>query len=211
MSAPPRWPLHPQPDLLESLSSWLERLARIYRMPVKTLLASLGPEMPAHMVDNDWWEVPEPLVKALAERTGVEPALLRTMTLGGWAGSLLDKYAGRESDAQEVFDTYVRENSVLLRPGEAGRNHVNDRHWRGTWLPGPQFRLRHCPVCYTDPDRPRALAWRLPLVSGCAEHRCLLINATETWKPAPARTQTPATGPGSRPTGEPGPVHLSRA
>ncbi|MFD1271806.1 TniQ family protein [Streptomyces kaempferi] len=38
MSPVQRWPLLPQPGPLESLSSWLNRLADLYEMPVKELL-----------------------------------------------------------------------------------------------------------------------------------------------------------------------------
>ncbi|MGO4615558.1 TniQ family protein [Nocardia sp. 2YAB30] len=139
MTAPStRWPLHPQPEPLESLSSWLGRLAGLYRMPVKQLLAALVPDHPSHLIERDWWEVPEPLAKALVERAGVDPGHLKTMTLGGWTPWLLDKSSVRDFEAQEVFDTYVRQNSVLLRPGEAGRNHVTaSRHWRGPGCRAP--------------------------------------------------------------------------
>ncbi len=145
-------------------------------MPVEQLLAALVPELSPYLIEHDRWEVPEPLAKALVERSGVDPGHLKTMTLGGWTPWLLDKFSVRDFEAQEVFDTYVRQNSVLLRPGEAGRNHVTERHWRGPWMPGPAFRQRRCPVCATDPARPQALAWKLPLVTGCAEHGCRLID-----------------------------------
>jgi TniQ len=41
VSPPQRWPLHPLPKPLESLSSWVSRLARQYHLPVKDLLRSL--------------------------------------------------------------------------------------------------------------------------------------------------------------------------
>lgn len=38
MRPPRRWPLHPPPSPLEALSSWLDRLARLYDLSVKDLL-----------------------------------------------------------------------------------------------------------------------------------------------------------------------------
>jgi len=38
MSVARRWPLHPQPGPVESLSSWLDRLGRLYDLSVKDLL-----------------------------------------------------------------------------------------------------------------------------------------------------------------------------
>jgi len=38
MSPARQWPLHPRPGPLESLSSWLARVARLYDLSVKDLL-----------------------------------------------------------------------------------------------------------------------------------------------------------------------------
>lgn len=111
-----RWPLHPRPGPLESLSSWLERLARPYNLSVDALLAhnlDLGGVAVPALLDHD---PPAVLLAALADRTGVELAQLRAMTWGGWVPWLFDKLWVRPHDAQEVFDTYVRQNSVLLAP-----------------------------------------------------------------------------------------------
>jgi len=84
VSPPRRWPMHPRPGPLESLSSWLERLARLYNLSVKDLLThNLGLfdlTVPADL-DHD---PPAMMLTALAERTGVEPAQLKAMTLAGW-------------------------------------------------------------------------------------------------------------------------------
>ena len=85
-----RWPLHPRPAALESLSSWLGRLARLYALPVKDLLTYnldlLDLTVPA---DLDY-DPPVAMLAALAERTDVELAGLRLMTLAGWAPWLVD-------------------------------------------------------------------------------------------------------------------------
>lgn len=173
-----RWPLHPRPGALEALSSWLDRLARIYDLSVHDLLTHnldlVGVTVPA-MLDSD---PPAALLAALAERTGLPPARLQAMTLAGQVPWLVDALH-TPLDAQEEFDTYVRANSVLLAPGEAG---VHQMHrfatWQGVWLSGPSL-SRACPVCATDPNRGRSWVWQLPLVISCGEHGCRLGDAME--------------------------------
>lgn len=178
-----RWPLHPRPGLLESLSSWLERLARLYGMSVRDLLTynlDLGDVVAAPW--NLDYAPPDVLLAALADRTGVDLAELRAMTLAGWAPWLFDALYLRDWDAQDAFDTYVRANSVLRAPGEAGSNRIDSqKRWAGPWH-GGRWLQRVCPVCATDPDRGRALVWRLPLMVGCVEHGCRLEDTRDvTW------------------------------
>jgi hypothetical protein len=159
------------------LSSWLGRLARLYRLPVKDLLTGnlglLDLAVPADL-DHD---PPAAMLAALAQRTGVDLAQLQAMTLAGWVW-LFDTLDLRQWDAQVTFDTYVRQNSVLLAPGEAGTNQLS-RHsrWSGPWLPY-RWLDRVCPVCAADPGRGTALVGRLPLMIGCVEHECRLQDAS---------------------------------
>jgi hypothetical protein len=72
--------VHPQPNPLESLSSWLGRIATLYGLSVKDLLTHnldlVSVTVPA-MLD---WDPPEAMLAALAERTGVEVGrLLRSL------------------------------------------------------------------------------------------------------------------------------------
>ena len=73
------------------------------------------------------YDTPGPVLAAPAERTGVELTRLTTMTLAGWAPWLFDSLSVRAhgADEQRVFDTYVRVNSVLLAPDEAGTHYVD--------------------------------------------------------------------------------------
>lgn len=172
-----RWPLHPRPGVWEALSSWCDRLARPYGMSARELLIhNLGPAgaVVPWSLDHD---PPAALLAALAERTGVPVAVLRSMTVAGWAPWLFDTYHYRRpGDDQETFDTYVRANSVLLAPGEAGTHRVGcPNPWYGPWHGGPHT-PRVCPVCAVDPDQPTALVWQLPLTVGCGEHGCHLEN-----------------------------------
>ena len=173
MTPPPRrWPLHPQPGPLEALSSWLVRLARPYGMHVNDLL---GPELGVlgHAPDLVDYDPPPEIFTALAERTGVDPAQLRAMTIPGWVPWLFDVYPVARREAAEVFASYVRQDSVLIEPRAATRPKVMRSPWRGPWLPAHPLH-RTCPVCAAEPGPRRALFWELPLTVGCTEHRCRL-------------------------------------
>lgn len=123
MSPPLRWPLHPQPGPLEALSSWLGRLAELYEMPVDDLLRhNLGLidlDLPADLDLNP----PMRMLAALAEKTGVGLAQLRSMTLAGWVPWLFDTLPVGIQDAQAVFNAYIRDNSVLFAR-KAATHHV---------------------------------------------------------------------------------------
>jgi hypothetical protein len=169
--------------VLESLSSWLERLARLYDLSVKDLLTRNLDlvDVNPRLWDLDY-ERPAPVLAALAERAGVELTRLTTMTLAGWAPWLFDSLSvrARGEDEQHVFDTYVRANSVLLAPGEAGTHYVDRfKPWCGPWLPISMGWRRVCPVCTADPDRGRSLMWKLPLMIGCVEHGCWLEHVAD--------------------------------
>ncbi|MFB7499379.1 TniQ family protein [Streptomyces sp. NPDC056161] len=111
-----RWPLHPQPGPLESLSSWLDQLVRPYEIQVLNLLTrNLGLADLAVPDDLDC-DPPTAMLAALAERTGVEIARLRAMTLAGWKPRSVEGVTAPIEDTQPVFDAYVRDNSVLLAP-----------------------------------------------------------------------------------------------
>ncbi len=90
------------------------------------------------------------------------------MTMAGWVPWLMDTLD--PGDGQATFGTYARQHSVLLRPGRAGRNQVS--RWL-PWVPAQPARLA-CPACAADPQCGTVLMWRLPLMTSCAGHRCLL-------------------------------------
>ncbi|MEU6833166.1 TniQ family protein [Nocardia beijingensis] len=170
MRSPARWPLHPQPAALESMSSWLQSLARLYGMRLDELLGpSLGALAGAgNTLDYD---PPLQLFPILAERTGVEIGRLRSMTMLGWAPSLFEVYPQPAHLAERVFANYVRRDSVLLTPACGAGPSVLKRPWRGPWLPAKALQ-RWCPRCAQDGVR--GLMWELPLTVGCPEHHCRL-------------------------------------
>jgi hypothetical protein len=163
------------------MSSWLERLARLYGMHVNDLL---GPDLgvwarPVDLVDYD---PPPEIFALLAVRTGVGEGQLRAMTLAGWAPWLFDIYPAMQRDAAEVFHTYVRGNSVLLDPRAASRPSALRRSWRGPWLSTDPLN-RTCPRCTAETGQ-RALLWELPLTVGCTEHGCRLESASDALRTA---------------------------
>lgn len=122
---------------------------------------------------------PPALLVALAERTGVDLAQVRATTLAGWVPWLFDSLTVEPYQAQEVFDSYVHANPVLLEPGATGRHRVHRwKAWRSPWLPMSVFD-RVCPLCAKDPDRGTALVWQLPLMISCVEHGYRLENRVD--------------------------------
>lgn len=145
------------------------------------------------------WDPLAAMLAALAERTGVDLMRVRATTLAGWVPWLFDSLppAGLHQ-AQEVFDSYVHENSVLLAPGLAGKHTVHRwKTWRTVWLPTTVLD-RVCPVCAGDPGRGTALVWSLPLMIGCVEHGCRLENRTDV-DVALAFDQSPPVAPVDEP------------
>lgn len=123
---------------------------------------------------------PMAMLVALAEKTGVDLARLRSMTLVGWVPWLFDTLPVHVQDAQPVFDSYVRDNSVLFAR-KAGTHHVLrfKPEWAGPWLLPYPGALRACPDCVADPDRGISLMWRLALMTSRVEHDCRLLDLSE--------------------------------
>ena len=69
------------------------------------------------------------------------------------------------------FDTYVRQFSVLLKPGNRSKHRAGP--WIA-WIPGDRVQ-RACPSCVEDPGRRGLrLIWRLALSLSCPEHGLML-------------------------------------
>ena len=176
LAAVGRWPVHPRPARLESLSSWVDRLCVIYGLSSKDLFGSANLEFDststAYVLDVD---PPHSVLTHLAQRTGTDVDQLRAMTYTGWTPCLFEQVYPTHGDrVGQVFYTYVRCNSVLLPYGGVPLPHYTWlKRWGGPWQPSERLN-RCCPVCVTDPDRGTRLVWQLPLVLGCGEHGCYL-------------------------------------
>ncbi|WP_127933352.1 TniQ family protein [Nonomuraea polychroma] len=177
-----RWPVHPEPGPGEALTSWLGRLAGLYRLSVEQLLThNLGPASAqldvVRLRDADLdYQVPAAVLRALAARTGVAVGRLRRMTISGCVPWLADTL--NPADGWQAFSAYVRQDSVLLAPGRAGYHVVN--RWV-PWLPARsrpwRTARRVCPTC--PADRGILLLAALPLMISCAEHGCRLERVHE--------------------------------
>jgi hypothetical protein len=176
---PLRWPLHPQPGPLESLSSWVHRLAVTYGMTPKYLLGPKNLELGGMYVPyNLSYDPPSVILTELAKRTGVDLGQLKAMTLLGLEPCLFELSSYRYSSVK-VFNDYIRDNSVLLAAGEVGGNALGaSGRWSGPWhvIRRPPV---ECPVCAIDPDKGKYLVWELPLTLGCGEHGCYLETSHE--------------------------------
>ncbi|MEU1955644.1 TniQ family protein [Nocardia rhamnosiphila] len=106
-----RWPLHPEPQPLEALISSLSRLATTYSMPHEALLATLDiADLPRDLDHDPPWK----LLQALAERTGVTVDVLSSITMVGLVRTVTDTIWARESQRQQVFESYVRQHSIRI-------------------------------------------------------------------------------------------------
>lgn len=180
---PRRWPLHPQPLPGEALSSWLERTASRYDLPLTTLLEhnlgtagrQVGKVKLAQQHDQLDTDPPALLLEVLHERSGVPVGQLRHMTIAGWTPWLLDTL---DLEQAGTFDCFVRQDSVLF--DHTVITHGSDPvRWR-PWLQGAdgaERRQRACPLCAERPEHGLLLMAQLPIMLGCPEHGCLLQPA----------------------------------
>ena len=172
-SAHPRWPLHPQPLLGETLTSWLARTSEQYSsITAADLLDGLGLETSGVNLDR---YTPEPILNALAQRSTSTAERLREMTLAGCTPWLLDSIDLTECD----FDTYVHQFSVLLPAGLAMADRRRRTPPAGTWLPWVStLTTRACPLCIddldTDTDIAVMMAHQYPILTSCTKHLCRL-------------------------------------
>ncbi len=183
-----RWPLHPLPLAGEALTSWLSRTALIYGLSIEDLirynLAGPGLDHADQSVDLLDVNAPAGILSSLAECTGVSLDRVREMTIAGWAPWLLDTL---EPDPEEgnttagaAFNTYVQQNSVLLRPKERRSRQVHG--WRA-WLPMDPKRnpmCRACPTCVSTAPLGTVgftLVSQLPLTLTCPHHNSRLAPA----------------------------------
>ena len=166
MRLPQRWPLHPPPTQGESLSSWLSRVARCYRMGLQEILEH---DLGHGRLDHLDMAPPAALLDALTRRSGFAPEQLRGLTLAGLTPWLLDRVdPGPDPGA---YDLYVGQFSVLLPAGRHPSREVPG--WRA-WVAREPI-PRACPRCLeASGNRVLLLLWQIPLSVGCPVHGCRL-------------------------------------
>lgn len=104
----------------EALSSWVTRLSAQYGMDWQELVEINfpAPYRPALIADLDW-NPPEHFLEVLSEKTGIDPARIRQMTVAGWCPLLIDPLEHFE----EKYTTYTCQYEVFIKAS-----------WRKTWL-----------------------------------------------------------------------------
>ncbi|WP_224767595.1 TniQ family protein [Paracoccus yeei] len=125
MKSASRWPLHPEPQEGEALSSWLRRVAGCYDIDARELLKhDLGQGLHDDLDVN-----PAPgLLRLLSRRSGVDLKRLHRMSLAGWAPDLFDSLEGADPDALE--DYAFRLTILLQDRSRATRSVAGWRAWR---------------------------------------------------------------------------------
>lgn len=165
MKSASRWPLHPEPQEGEALSSWLRRVAGCYDIDARELLKhDLGQGLHDDLDVN-----PAPgLLRLLSRRSGVDLKRLHRMSLAGWAPDLFDSLEGADPDALE---DYAFRLTILLQDRSRATRSVAG--WRA-WRPDRPI-SRACPHCMDErADRPMWLMWMVPLMLSCPRHGCWL-------------------------------------
>jgi hypothetical protein len=173
-----RWPLHPQPQPDESLSSWVLRLARAYEMTWEAFFHdALGADvLTDHLLDR---QPPVSLVQDLAVRTGVQPERLWAMTLTGYVPWLIDTL---DTDDATCLSTYATQYQTLLRRqtpwmSKGLYNRTTGRYclpWLGEPRPSDDTLCLAC--LRTDHVPHLRIFWRLGLMGSCPLHGCLLTT-----------------------------------
>jgi hypothetical protein len=175
-----RWPLHPQPQPDESLSSWVFRLAREYERTWEAFLHdALGADtLTDSLLDR---QPPVSLVQDLAVRTGVPPERIWTMTLTGYVPWLIDTL---DTDNATCLSTYATQYQTLLRRqtpwmSKGLYNRKTGRYclpWLGE--PSPSDHMLCLACLRTDHIPHLRIFWRLGLMGSCPLHGCLLTTVS---------------------------------
>lgn len=171
-----RWPLHPEPEPYESLTSWLARLAQVYGL-TSTELLRIGLGMSVGSPRDLDWNPPEELLRALRTRTGVPLNRLRRMTLQSYVPWLLDTLDPQDGACLTNYATTYR---VLLPGGARPRSQYRNagpQTYNLPWLLDVEGEgaLQVCELCLlTDPVPYYRVYWNLGIMASCPRHRCLL-------------------------------------
>src|SRR6266851_9551887 len=171
-----RWPLHPQPQPDESLSSWVSRLAHEYEMTQEEFFRyALDTEPLAdHLLDR---QPPMRLVHDLSVRTGVQPARIWAMTLAGYVPWMIDTL---DTTDAACLHTYATQYQTLLQchtpwMSKGLYNRKTDRYclpWLGE--PDPSDHALCLACLRTDRDPHLRIFCQLHLMGSCPLHSCLL-------------------------------------
>jgi hypothetical protein len=177
MDALVRWPLHPQPQPHESLSSWISRLAKEYKLSSDALLNNISIKpLRHHLIDRD---PPDELIMALAACTGVHETNIRAMTLQSYVPFIIDTL---DINSSECLKHYATQYRTLLLPkikwmsSGVRKRYKKKNTYRLPWILEPYGKeYSVCIECLrTDVVPYDRIYWRLGIMTSCPIHQCLL-------------------------------------
>ncbi|WGL59428.1 TniQ family protein [Pigmentibacter sp. JX0631] len=174
-----RFPVWPHPYKLESLSSWIMRIADYYRINVDTLF-EIGFLL---QKPSSWWDIDvspsAELLNKISINTGLSLKYLNEMTVAGISPWVIDSI-------KPVYDfefTRLTTSFCILNSNSPYFNtNSNCKKSLLPWMPNVPWKStrinRFCPICIEnkDLDLPNLLVWRTVLVSSCLRHECLLVE-----------------------------------
>ncbi len=144
-----RLPRHIEPAGDEALASWIAQIsAMLGQSPLMLGRSAFGVDA---SVDPQWWRRPsDATLSRIGDRTGLEPARLRTMTFLGYAAARSDEDADRFASRR------------WISPVPSQR--------RGR-------RIDICPQCIAEDGRPYLrLLWMMGWAGVCPRHRTVLTG-----------------------------------
>jgi hypothetical protein len=176
-----RWPVVLKQKPLESLSSWLERHAKYYRVQMNELFTSgLNMNPVKNLLEIDFLKINN-LFSNISNKTGVLETELYHMTLPSLSPRVFDffdVYSRKElenySNSFGIF--YWLKYSDLVSRSEKDIK-INVIPWvRETVWSAKNKIDRYCHICHEENDGYRILPWRLCILSTCPKHKCFLVE-----------------------------------
>ncbi len=186
-----RFPIWPHPYKLETLISWIMRIADYYRIDVDTLF-EIGFLIKKPI---SWWDIdvsPSPkLLNRISINTGLSLKYLIEMTIARISPWVIFPIKPiYDFEFTQLTAPFCILNSNLPYINRNSNSQKPFLHWMPN-VPWKSTRINlFCPICIEnkDLDFPRLLVWRTTLVSSCLRHNCLLVETRDkhldqlTWK-----------------------------
>ena len=174
-----RWPLILKQEPLESLTSWLERHAKYYKIDLKTLFCvGLHINFPNDISVVDI-NPSQKILSSICKSTGLSTEKIEEMTLKSLCPTVFD-FVGIHT--KEQFESFFQ--FTIFKYYFQHNNRYNDFINAGQIMPWlkelPWFQYnsinRFCSKCILEKNRYKILAWRLCIISTCPIHKCYLTE-----------------------------------
>jgi TniQ len=174
-----RWPLILKQKPLESLTSWLERHAKYYKIDLQTLFCvGLHINIPNDLSVIDISPT-EKILSAIFNSTGLSIEEIEEMTFKSLCPTIFD-FVG--SHTKEQFESFFQFTIFKYRSQYKNKhNDIENIDQIIPWLQGSTWFYyypveRFCPKCILEKNSYKLLAWRLCLLSTCPIHKCFLTE-----------------------------------